>query len=107
MIPIADFCLQMRQTEIKVELYFTTKAKFNKRKYLHECINVELRTEGKTCKFLSLYRSSTQNRDEFEKFSENLELSIDHMADKNPYMMIILADFNAKLNSLYANDNTT
>ena len=29
------------------------------------------------------------------------------MADKNPYMMIILADFNAKLNSLYANDNTT
>ena len=29
------------------------------------------------------------------------------MADKIPYMMVVLGDFNAKLNSWYANDNTT
>ena len=28
------------------------------------------------------------------------------MADKNPYMMVVLGDFNAKSNSWYANDNT-
>ena len=28
------------------------------------------------------------------------------MADKNPYMMAVLRDFNAKLNSWYANGNT-
>ena len=54
----------------------------------------------------SLYRSPSQNSDEFEKFLENLELSIDHMADKNPYTMVVLGDINAKFNSWYANDNT-
>ena len=53
----------------------------------------------KICKFLSLYRSPSQNRDEFEKFLKNLELSIDYMADKNPYMMVVLGDFKAKSNS--------
>ena len=62
-------------------------------KYSHECINFELRIGGNTCKFLSLYRSPSQNRDEFEKFLENLELSIDHMTDKNPYMMVVFGDF--------------
>ena len=51
----------------------------------------------KVCKFLSLHRSSSQNREEFEKFSKNLELNIDHMAERNPYMMVVLGDFHAKL----------
>ena len=74
-------------------------------KYIHECINFELKIGGKICKFLSLYGSPSQNRDEFEKFLENLELSIDHMADENPNMMVVPGDFNAKSNSWYANDN--
>ena len=60
----------------------------------------------KNFKFFSVYRSPSQNGDEFEKFLENLELSIDHMADKNLYMMVLLRDFNARLNPWYANDNT-
>ena len=32
--------------------------------------------------FLSLYRSPSQNRDEFEAFLENLELNFDHMAEQ-------------------------
>ena len=61
---------------------------------------------GEKIKFLSLYRSSGQNRDKLENFLKNLELRINHTADKNPYMMVLLGDFNAKLNSCYANDNT-
>ena len=54
---------------------------------------------------MSLYRLPNHNRDEFERFLENLEISIDNMADKNLYMMVLLRDFNAKLNSWYANDS--
>ena len=55
---------------------------------------------GGNYKYLSLYRSSpSQHRDEFEKFLENLELSIDRVADKNLYMKVVHGGFNAKLNS--------
>ena len=57
---------------------------------MNECINFELRIRGKVCKFLTLYRSPSQNRDEFETFLDNLELNFDHMADKNPYLMVVL-----------------
>ena len=33
-------------------------------KYLHECINFELRIREEICKFLSLYRSPSQNSDD-------------------------------------------
>ena len=56
--------------------------------------------------FLTLYRSPSQNRDEFETLSDNLELGFDHMADKNPYLMVAVGDFNAQSNSWYRNDST-
>ena len=46
--------------------------------------------------FLTLYRSPSQNRDEFETLSDNLELDFDHMAAKNPYLMVAVGDFNAQ-----------
>ena len=61
---------------------------------------------GGNGRFLTLCRSASQNRDEFDKFLDNLELSIDHMAEKKLYMMVAIGDFNAKSNSWYANDNT-
>ena len=73
---------------------------------LNECISFELTIGQKVCKFLSLYRSPCQNRDEFETFLENLELNFDHMADKNPYLMVVLGYFNAKSNSWYTNVST-
>ena len=79
--------------------------KVNDVKYLHKCIIIKKKIRGKICKILSLYRSPGQNRDVFEKFLKNLELSIDHMADKNPYIRVVLGDFNAKSNLWYANDN--
>ena len=78
-------------------------------KYLDECIDFELRIDKKFVGFCLLAKTAKtpiQNRDEFEKLLENLESSIDHMADKNLYMMVVLGDFNAKSNSWYANDNT-
>ena len=55
---------------------------------------------------MSLYRSHSQNRDEFGTFLDNLELNFDHMAYKNPYLIVVLGDFNAKLNYWYSNNST-
>ena len=55
--------------------------------YLNECISFELRIGGKVCKFLSVYRLPSQNKDEFERFLDNLKVNFDHMADKNPYLI--------------------
>ena len=67
---------------------------------MNKCINFEKQIGRKICKFMSGYRSPTQNRDEFEQFLENLQLSIDHMTEnKTPYMMVALGDFDGKFNS--------
>ena len=73
---------------------------------MNECISFELTIGGKVCKLLTLYKSPSQNRDEFEKFLDNLELNFDHMADKNPFLMVALGDLNTKSNSWYRNDST-
>ena len=75
-------------------------------KYLHESLNFELRIGGKICKFLSLYRSPSQNKDNFETFLENLELNFDHMTEKKPSMMVVLGGFNAMSKSWCTNDST-
>ena len=36
---------------------------------------------------------------------DNLELNFHQMVDKNPYLMVVIGDFNAKLNSWYTNDS--
>ena len=43
-------------------------------KYLHESLNFELRIGGKICKFLFLYRSPSQNKDDFEKYFRKLRI---------------------------------
>ena len=55
--------------------------------YLHECINIELKIGGKLCYIIALYRSLSQSQDEFEKFSEKLQLNFDSLVQNNPFLM--------------------
>ena len=64
--------------------------------YLEEYINFEISFGGKKCDFISLYRSSSQSYDTFETFANNLELNLDMIANKDPYLIVILGDLNAK-----------
>ena len=66
---------------------------------LHECINFEIKIENKLCNFIVLYHSPSQSQDTFESFTDNLELNIDAIAAKNPYLICISDDFNAKLST--------
>ena len=52
-------------------------------------------------------RSPNQSQDEFETFTNNLELILDKIFETNPFLIIALEDFNAKLSQWYKNDKTT
>ena len=63
---------------------------------LHECINLEITTDGNLCNLICLYRSPSQNMEEFETFVKNLGLNLEFTFDKNPYLTLVVGDFNAK-----------
>ena len=56
---------------------------------------------------MALYRSPSQTQDEFEKFSDNLELNFGTLPEKTPFLVVAIGDFNAKSESWYTNDSTT
>ena len=71
---------------------------------LHECISIELKIGGKLCYIIALYRSPNQSQDNFEKFSEKLELNLDSLVENSPFLVVLIGDFNAKSKSCYKND---
>ena len=75
--------------------------------YLQECINFEIKIKDKLCNFITLYRSPNQCQDDFESFINNFELNLDSFMTKNPFLTVILGDFNAKLSLWFNNDVTT
>ena len=74
---------------------------------LQECINFEIRFPGKICNFISLDRSPGQSKDEFESFADNLELNLDSIVHRNPYLIVVLGDFNAQTKAWYPLGKTT
>ena len=75
--------------------------------YLQECIVFELKIGNKFCKIVSLYRSPNQSQDEFETLANKLELILDKIFETNPFLVIALGDFNAKLSRCYKNEKIT
>ena len=72
-------------------------------KYLQESISFELKIGGKCCRL----RSPSQTQDEFETFLKNFELTLDKIHENNPFMTIVLGDFNAKSNNWCKSDITS
>ena len=75
--------------------------------YLQGCINFEIKIKDKLGNFITLYRSPNQCQDDFESFIKNFELNLDSIMTNNPFLTVILSDFNAKLSLWYNNDITT
>ena len=56
--------------------------------FLQECIIFEVMIGDKQCNFVALYRSPSQDQDEFDSFSKNLEITLDKLALKGTLMQI-------------------
>ena len=67
---------------------------------LEECIAFDLIISNKLCSFVALYRSPSQSQDDFAAFSDNLEMTLDFVSKKNPFLLVVLGDFNAKLSGM-------
>ena len=68
---------------------------------LQECINFEIKIAEKICNFISLYRSPSQSKDEFESFVDKFELNLDSIVHRNPYLIVVLGEFNAQTKGWY------
>ena len=74
---------------------------------LEECIAFDLIISNKLCSFVALYRSPSQSQDDFATFSDNLEMTLDFASKKNPFLLVILGNFNAKLRQWHDKDTST
>ena len=74
---------------------------------LEECIAFDLIISNKLCSFVALYRSPSQCQDDFATFSDNLEMTLDFVSKKNPFLLVVLGDFNAKLSQWHDKDTST
>ena len=75
--------------------------------YLQECIFFYLKIGRKLCSIVSLYRSPSQTRDEFDEFLTNLNLTLETITQKNPFVTVAIGDFNARSSKWWVNDKTT
>ena len=48
------------------------------------------------CNFIVLYHSPSQYQDDFEIFLKNSELNLDTILGNNPFVTVVLGDFNVK-----------
>ena len=74
--------------------------------YLNECRRFELKIDEELCSFISLYRSPSQRLDEFDKFTDNLQLNLDLAVQDNSYLAVVLSEFNTKLKNWHGCDKT-
>ena len=75
--------------------------------YLQERLIFEILIGGKSCNFISLYRSLSQSSNSFEEFADNLQLSLDKISNQNPFLTVVLSDINTKSSNWYKHDQTT
>ena len=61
---------------------------------------------NKICNLITLYRFPSQNQDDFQAFIDNLEMNLETLAQRNPFLMVVLGDFNAKSKHWCSQDST-
>ena len=75
--------------------------------YLHECLSFVLQIGDKICNFVALYRSPSQSQDDCETFADNFAMTLELLAQKNPFLLTAIGDFNAKSSNWYNKDKTS
>ena len=55
----------------------------------------EVLVGGKLYNSISLYRSPKEHTDIFERFLDNFKLTLNDVANNNPFKTVVLGDYNA------------
>ena len=63
---------------------------------MNECLVTEILLGTEKCFITCLYRSPSQNNDEFENFCTDFNLLLTSINNENPSCSVVLGDFNAK-----------
>ena len=67
-------------------------------KFFQKCINFEVSIGNKICRFIQLYRTSSQSQDEFQDdFLTNLEMNLDGSFNSNPFLTTHIGDSTSML----------
>ena len=61
---------------------------------------------NKLCSFVALYRSPIQSQNDFATFSDKFEWILDLVSKKNPFLLVVFGDFNAKLSQWHDKDSS-
>ena len=75
--------------------------------YLNESLLCEVTIGSKKCIIGTVYRSPSQNSDEFESFLSNFEFLLQDISNCNPYLTLLLGDYNARNTTSWHHDITT
>ena len=100
----ADHPKNIKQGGVCIYYRETLPVKTVQINYLPECLVCEVNYKNKKIFIVTLYRSPSQNDDEFDEFLRSFESVIDHINQSNPYFVLITGDFNARSSSWWGND---
>ena len=75
--------------------------------YLNESLLCDVTIRSKMCIIGTVYRSLRQNSDEFESLLSNFEFLSQDISNHNPYLTLLLGDYNARNTKWWHHDITT
>ena len=75
--------------------------------YLSESLLCEVTIGSKKCIKGTVYKSPSQNSDEFESFLSNFEFLLQDISNRTPYLTLLLGDYNARNTKWWHHDITT
>ena len=73
---------------------------------LDNCLVTEIRSQNEKCFLTCIYRSPSQNQDEFKNFCTNFDILLHNINDELPLCSIVTGDFNARCSRWWKNDMT-
>ena len=75
--------------------------------YFQECICFDLKLGSRLCTTVPLSRWSSQSIHEIENFLNKFNLTVESITQTNPFLTVVIGDFNARSSEWLANDKTT
>ena len=73
---------------------------------LDNCLVTEIRSQNEKCFLTYIYRSPSENQNEFKRFCTNFDILLNNVNDELPLCSIVTGDFNARCSRWSKNDIT-